>query len=159
MNAFFYETSIGKVMIVEDNNAIVEVSVIQKEDGINYELEETELMKEAYRQLNEYLEGKRTEFKIALNPKGTVFQKKVWDVLRQIPYGETWSYKKVAEAIGNPNASRAVGMANHYNPIMIMIPCHRVIGANGSMVGYAGGLTMKEKLLQIEHRKGSNENE
>ncbi len=88
-----------------------------------------------------------------LNPNGTVFQKKVWNALCNIPYGETRSYKQVAEAVGNNKASRAVGMANNKNPIMIVIPCHRVIGSNGSLVGYAGGLDIKEKLLFLENKK------
>ena len=85
-----------------------------------------------------------------MHPQGTDFQLRVWQVLRTIPYGKTWSYKQVATAAGNPNASRAVGMANNRNPIAIIIPCHRVIGANGRLVGYAGGLDVKEKLLEIE---------
>jgi methylated-DNA-[protein]-cysteine S-methyltransferase len=95
---------------------------------------------------------------VKLRPEGTDFQKKVWEVLKSIPYGTTVSYGEVAKAVGNPKACRAVGMANNKNPIMIMIPCHRVIGANGKLVGYGGGLEIKEWLLSLEkERKASNE--
>ena len=108
------------------------------------------MIKKAYTQLEEYLSGKRTEFDIEIEKIGTEFQKKVWKELLNIPYGETRSYKDIAIAIGNEKACRAVGNANNKNPIAIIVPCHRVIGSNGSMTGYAGGLDIKEKLLKIE---------
>ena len=120
-------------------------------------ISETPLLTEAAKQLLEYFSGNRTSFDLPLAPSGTEFQQKVWQALQTIPYGETWSYKKVAEAIGNPKASRAVGMANNKNPIAIMIPCHRVIGANGKLVGYAGGLDIKSTLLELETRNGMKE--
>lgn len=101
-------------------------------------------------QLNEYFEGRRQEFSIPLAPKGTPFQFEVWDALMEIPYGITCSYGEVAAAIGRPRASRAVGRANNANPLPILIPCHRVIGADGSLVGYGGGLEIKKKLLALE---------
>ena len=101
-------------------------------------------------QLVEYFDGDRTTFDLSLTPKGTIFQLRVWDALRKIPYAATASYGEVAAAIGSPNASRAVGMANGRNPIAIVIPCHRVIGANGSLVGYGGGLDRKRRLLELE---------
>jgi methylated-DNA-[protein]-cysteine S-methyltransferase len=113
-------------------------------------LEETETLKMAAGQLMEYLQGKRKVFDILLAPEGTVFQKKVWGALLTIPYGETSSYGKLAENIGKPGAARAVGMANNRNPIPVIIPCHRVIGADGSLTGYGGGLSMKERLLALE---------
>jgi methylated-DNA-[protein]-cysteine S-methyltransferase len=116
-------------------------------------MQETELIQETAKQLLEYLEGKRTEFSIPLNPKGTEFQKKVWEALQAIPYGQTRSYKQIACNIGNEKACRAIGMANHNNPIMCIIPCHRVIGADGRLVGYAGGLHVKEQLLNLEKHK------
>jgi methylated-DNA-[protein]-cysteine S-methyltransferase len=160
-NAYFYDTTIGKILITEDEQGITELSLITEVDyksrseqlALEYAIEETMLLKEAGKQLIEYLEGNRKEFTVQLNPKGTQFQRKVWDALRAIPYGETRSYKQIAEAVGNVNASRAVGMANHNNPIMCMIPCHRVIGANGSLVGYAGGLQVKEQLINMEKQK------
>lgn len=102
------------------------------------------------RQLDEYFEGKRECFDVRLAPQGTQFQKTVWRALLQIPYGYTWSYGELAMHIGNPKAVRAVGTANGANPISIIIPCHRVIGSNGSLVGYGGGLERKQMLLQLE---------
>jgi methylated-DNA-[protein]-cysteine S-methyltransferase len=110
------------------------------------------LGKEAVRQLEQYFAGKRKVFDLPLAPEGTEFQRKVWDALCGIPYGETRSYKQIAEVIANPKACRAVGMANNRNPISIVIPCHRVIGANGDLVGYGGGLDKKVWLLQLEEQ-------
>ena len=101
-------------------------------------------------QLDEYFEGRRRSFDLPLNPVGTAFQKRVWAALREIPYGETTSYGKTAAAIGFPDAARAVGLANGQNPISIVVPCHRVIGANGSLTGYGGGLDAKRWLLAHE---------
>ena len=108
------------------------------------------LQREVDKQMGEYFEGKRKEFDLPLRPEGTDFQKKVWNALLEIPFGETRSYQDIANAVGSPKACRAVGMANHQNPIIIVIPCHRVIGKNGKLVGYGGGLSMKEKLLLLE---------
>lgn len=159
-NAFFYDTGIGRLLITEDGKGITGVSLVaegentagSQEATLKYRLCETELLKKTAKQLNEYFQGSRKEFDLSLNPSGTDFQKKVWKALQAIPYGETRSYKQIAEAVGNPRASRAVGMANHNNPIMCIIPCHRVIGANGKLVGYAGGLDIKEKLLNLEKK-------
>jgi methylated-DNA-[protein]-cysteine S-methyltransferase len=105
---------------------------------------------DARTQLAEYFDGTRTSFELALSPNGTPFQLRVWEALRQIPYAATASYGKVAAAIGQPSASRAVGLANNRNPIAIVIPCHRVIGADGRLVGYGGGLDRKRYLLDLE---------
>lgn len=146
---FYYETQIGTIGIVENGNAIIDVCFGENiPKGI--EITETPLLKKANEQLQEYLNGKRKVFDLPLEPKGTAFQQKVWEALREIPYGTTCSYKDIAEKIGNPKACRAVGMANNRNPIAIFIPCHRVIGANGKLVGYGGGLELKAKLLEIE---------
>ena len=107
-----------------------------------------------FRELDEYFQGKRKTFDIPLRTHGTAFQEKVWAALRAIPYGEVRSYKEVAEAIGHPKAYRAVGMANNANPLFIIIPCHRVIGADGSLTGYGGGLPMKKALLMLEKKQG-----
>lgn len=104
-------------------------------------------------QLQEYFAGKRTSFSVDLDPVGTKFQKKVWNALSEIPYGETCSYGQIAKRVGNANASRAVGAANGRNPISIIVPCHRVIGASGKLTGFAGGLETKEKLLALEGHK------
>lgn len=103
-----------------------------------------------FQELDEYFQGKRKTFDIPLRTHGTAFQEKVWAALRAIPYGEVRSYKEVAEAIGHPKAYRAVGMANNANPIFIIVPCHRVIGSDGSLTGYGGGLPMKKALLSLE---------
>jgi methylated-DNA-[protein]-cysteine S-methyltransferase len=107
---------------------------------------------EIVKQLSEYFDGKRTRFELPLDVEGTPFQKSVWNELLRIPYGETRSYGDIAKALGKPAAARAVGMANHNNPVAIVIPCHRVVGQNGSLTGYAGGLGLKEQLLSIERR-------
>lgn len=108
------------------------------------------ILKLTVTQLQEYFAGKRREFSIPLAASGTEFQNKVWKALTTIPYGETWCYKDLAIAVGNPKASQAVGGANGKNPISIIVPCHRVIGKNGSLTGYAGGVDTKEALLKLE---------
>ncbi len=110
------------------------------------------LLKEATKQLQEYFEGHRTTFHLPVRAEGTVFQKKVWSALWDIPYGETRSYGDIAKAIGQPKASRAVGGANNKNPIMIIVPCHRVVGANGAMVGFGAGIEVKQYLLDLEKK-------
>lgn len=110
------------------------------------------VLKETARQLSEYFSGKRREFSLPLSPKGTEFQLRVWRALETIPYGETRSYGDMARLIGSPKACRAVGMANHRNPISIIVPCHRVVGANGSLTGYGGGLDAKRFLLDLEQK-------
>ncbi len=113
----------------------------------------SELSSMVFSQLREYFEGLRKEFSLPLDhQQGTPFQQQVWSALRDIPYGETRSYKDIAEAIGIPKACRAVGMANNRNPFSIVVPCHRVVGADGKMVGYGGGVDLKVRLLEIEGR-------
>jgi methylated-DNA-[protein]-cysteine S-methyltransferase len=108
---------------------------------------------EPLQQLLEYFHGERTCFDLAIDPAGTPFQRSVWSQLQQIPYGETRSYGDIAKQLNKPGASRAIGMANHNNPIPIVIPCHRVIGHDGSLTGYAGGIHLKQKLLSIEQQR------
>lgn len=115
--------------------------------------EDARPLKESIRQLRAYFAGKLESFDVPLAPEGTPFQQTVWRRLCDIPYGETISYGELARRIGNPNASRAVGLANGSNPIPIIIPCHRVIGSNGKLTGYGGGLPIKEKLLALERRQ------
>ncbi|WP_295940469.1 methylated-DNA--[protein]-cysteine S-methyltransferase [uncultured Alistipes sp.] len=110
----------------------------------------TPLLRQAVNELTEYFAGKRHEFTLPLEPAGTPFQQAVWEALRTIPYGETRSYGQIAAKIGRPTASRAVGMANNRNPIAIVVPCHRVVGSTGALVGYAGGLGIKTHLLNLE---------
>ena len=147
-NIFFYETEVGIIGIRENNKSITDIYFSKVDTNDN--IEETDLIKECFKQLKEYFEGNRKKFDLPLDAEGTEFQKKVWNELLNIPYGETKSYKDIAVAIGNEKACRAIGMANNKNPIPIVIPCHRVIGSNGKLVGYAGGLNAKEKLLNIE---------
>lgn len=155
-NLFYYRTSIGLIGIAEDGNAITNLWFQGERIPGDAVEQETDLLAEANKQLVEYLSGERKEFTVTLAPAGTPFQKKVWESLLAIPYGQTKSYGEIARCIGSPGASRAVGMANNRNPISILIPCHRVIGADGRLVGYLGGLDIKEKLLDLERQKRAN---
>lgn len=145
----YTNTKIGNMAIIEEDNKIIAIEINQ-EIRENIMQKETPLLKETGKQLLEYLEGKRKNFTVPLNPKGTKFMKEVWTALQEIPYGETRTYGQIAQRIGKPKAARAVGMANHRNPIPIIIPCHRVIGSNGKLVGYALGMKMKKFLLMLE---------
>lgn len=138
-------------------NLIIEISYENKTlyslsfvDDIPKTNTQTEFSIKVFTELSEYFTGKRKSFDISLHIEGTNFQKRVWEELLKIPYGTTKSYKEIAEAIGNPKASRAIGNANNKNKIAILIPCHRVVGSNGDLVGYAGGLGIKEILLNKE---------
>ena len=139
------KTPIGPLTLQAD-----EVAVTAIRFGAGGAQDASPLLDAAEAQLREYFAGARRTFELPLAPHGTAFQQRVWAALRAIPYGETRTYGELAAAIGSPNASRAVGMANHRNPIPIIIPCHRVIGANGTLTGYAGGLEVKQKLLALE---------
>lgn len=145
---YHYQTPVGSICVEDNGSAIVGVNMQLPEDGSDDC--ETELLKEAHRQLTEYFGGRRRKFDLPIEMEGTDFQIKVWQALCDIPYGETRNYGEIASAVGSPKASRAVGGANHKNQIMIIVPCHRVIGANGSLVGFGGGLPVKEYLLNIE---------
>ena len=126
------------------------VSVAVDEESFCSIINETDVLRQAALQLEEYFQGKRKTFSLDLAPEGTDFMKKVWKELSNIPYGQTVCYKDIAIAIGNEKACRAVGMANNRNPIPIFIPCHRVIGKNGALVGYSSGVDIKVKLLELE---------
>ena len=154
------QTPAGPLLLIEENKALTEISFADKDTrtfqaGRQAETteQETPLLAEAKRQLEEYFAGLRASFSLPLNPQGTAFQKKVWQQLETIPYGQTRTYGQIAAAVGQPTASRAVGGANHNNPIAIVIPCHRVIGANGKLTGYAGGLDIKEKAAAVGRGK------
>ena len=138
---------------IEENGAITNILFGMGEAGKMY-VEETPLIKRVVEQMGEYLVGSRKSFDFPILPSGTMFQKKVWDALVAIPYGETRSYKEVAVQAGNSKAARAVGMANNRNPIPIVIPCHRVIGYDGSLTGFGGGLDLKRYLLELEKVNG-----
>lgn len=164
---YLYQSPVGTLRIVADESSITEIRYesgnIQdsiKSDstdtsdrtGRHFGLieEKTPLIAETIHQLDEYFAGTRKQFNLPLAPEGTEFQKRTWTALQDIPYGATCSYKDIAESIGCGKGCRAVGLANNRNPIVIVIPCHRVIGSNGKLVGYGGGLQVKEQLLRLE---------
>ncbi|GAC1302892.1 MAG: methylated-DNA--[protein]-cysteine S-methyltransferase [Steroidobacteraceae bacterium] len=156
MTSFTYvDSPIGRLLLVADGDALTGVFMDvakQPVPGLNSWREDATVptLVRTVRQLNEYFSGQRREFDLSLRLEGTDFQQRVWSVLREIPYGATWSYGQLAARVGNPNASRAVGLANGRNPVCILVPCHRVIGADGSMTGYGGGLERKRWLLAHE---------
>jgi O-6-methylguanine DNA methyltransferase len=145
----FYPFEFGYLKVGYTGTAI---TLLVKTEIIDDENTHSWISDAAYMQIREYLDGKRKVFDFPIELQGTVFQKKVWNVLRGIPFGETRTYAQIAAAIGNPKAARAVGLANGRNPVCIVVPCHRVIGANGKLIGYAGGLDMKKALLELERR-------
>ena len=154
MNVWYINSILGAICLEEENDALCGVHFCP--DGAP-ELEplprrvvETPLLQEAEEQLNEYFAGVRREFDLPLAAKGTPFQQAVWAQLHKIPYGEVRTYGQLAAALGKPKARRAVGSACHRNPLCIVVPCHRVIGADGSLTGYAEGLEIKEYLLELE---------
>jgi methylated-DNA-[protein]-cysteine S-methyltransferase len=157
MNYAYLESPIGKLLIAGDADAIRIISFAKNGKPTKPEPDWQEssrgAISQAARQLREYFAGKRTDFDLPLAPEGTGFQLSVWRRLQEIPYGETISYGELARRVGNPKASRAVGAANGQNPIPIVIPCHRVIGANGKLTGFGGGLPTKEALLALEARQ------
>lgn len=147
----YIETPLGKLLAAEEDGKLTCLSSSGQPCEI-WECRETSVLKLTAEQLAEYFSGKRTEFTVPLAPAGTDFQKRIWQELLKIPYGETRTYGQIAALAGNKKASRAVGMANHNNPVMILIPCHRVIGSGGKLTGYAGGLEKKEFLLELERK-------
>lgn len=149
-NLYYYNSYLGKIGIAEENNKITDVFFENDKLEGKYIINETDVLRQAALQLEEYFQGKRKTFSLDLAPEGTDFMKKVWKELSNIPYGQTVCYKDIAIAIGNEKACRAVGMANNRNPIPIFIPCHRVIGKNGALVGYSSGVDIKVKLLELE---------
>ncbi len=158
MSAFFatLESPIGPLLLASDHVGLREIRFPTGKRPANAEKEWREdpaQFKDVTRQLRAYFAGELEEFDLPLAPEGTQFQQTVWNELCNIPYGETISYGELAKRIGNPKASRAVGLANGSNPIPIVIPCHRVIGSNGKLTGYGGGLPIKEKLLALERRQ------
>lgn len=154
------ESPVGKLKLVASDEGLV--AVLWQNDrpsrvrvGELVEDNRHPILLKAERQLREYFDGKRKEFEIPLDMRGTTFQKNVWEALLAIPFGETRSYGQLAKQLGNPNATRAVGAANGRNPLSIIVPCHRVIGSTGNLTGFGGGITTKEHLLNLEE-KGSN---
>lgn len=156
MNYTQIESPVGPLLLVADEAGLREILFVngrhhpQPDPAWKHD---PEPFKESIEQLQDYFAGKREDFDLPLAPEGTPFQQKVWKRLCGIPFGETVSYGEIAKQIGNPQASRAVGLANGSNPIPIVIPCHRVIGSNGNLTGYGGGLPIKEKLLALERKQ------
>ena len=147
---WYYDSPIGKLGIAEENGAIIQVLFEGQTLLADHVLRKTCLLETAAMQLNEYFAGKRRAFDLPMSFEGTEFQRAVWGALQTIPIGETRSYKNIAQQVGSPKAFRAVGMANHNNPIPIVVPCHRVVGSNGSLTGFGGGLPTKQFLLDLE---------
>ncbi|MGI6684952.1 MAG: methylated-DNA--[protein]-cysteine S-methyltransferase [Bacillota bacterium] len=161
MAIYIYTSPIGEIGIGANDEEITHLYLKNDIHSLNYRVCNSEvcitpIIKEAKVQLDAYFAGKLREFDLPLAPSGTEFRKKIWELLLKIPYGETRTYGQIAAEAGNPKASRAVGQANHNNPISIIIPCHRVIGANGKLVGYGGGLDIKRKLLMLEKENLTN---
>lgn len=152
MPVYYYETEIGRIGIAEKNGSITHLYFETDQVPPELSVFESPLLKEAARQLKDYLAGELKEFSLPIDYEGTAFMKEVWAALSEIPFGQTASYKELAVKIGNPKASRAVGLANNRNQIPIFIPCHRVIGANGALTGYRGGLEVKKRLLELEKK-------
>lgn len=149
MESCIIETPLGFTQITGDDLGIASIHILDSDEKLTDVI--PECLQDCVYQLNEYFEGSRKQFDLTLNPEGTVFQKTVWDALEKIPYGKTVSYLELSKKIGDVKAIRAVANANGKNPLWIVIPCHRVIGTDGSLTGYAGGLHRKKWLLDHEN--------
>lgn len=149
MDLLFYDSPLGRLGLMGEGEALTALT-LPNQPVPRITERETPLLGEARRQLAAYFAGKLREFDLPLRPEGTPFRLRVWDELRKIPYGQVISYGELARRVGRPGAARAVGGANHHNPIAIIIPCHRVIAAGGALCGYGGGLELKRALLELE---------
>lgn len=147
MNQAYYNFQFGTLKMQYEDETLYHLEVTTESIKQNQKNEFTDKI---FKEIEEYLKGQRKSFDITYKLEGTKFQKNVWKVLEEIPYGKTYTYLDIAKKINNPKSARAVGGACNKNPIWLIVPCHRVIGTNGKLVGYAGGLNMKQKLLQIE---------
>lgn len=150
MPLYSFLSPIGRLTVAGDEDAVTHIYFATDKPAAEHTVGATPLLLTAAGQISEYLAGERTDFDVPLRPKGTEYMQAVWAQLRAIPYGETRSYKDIATALGNPKAARAVGLANNRNPIPIIIPCHRVLGSGGKLVGFRGGLDVKHQLLTLE---------
>lgn len=149
MNYTVFDSLVGKIKLIEEDNKVIEIEFVKDEKNID---SKNKVLKLAKKELEEYFCGKRKNFTFPFKVNGSEFALKVYMALIEIPYGETCSYKDIARKIGNENSQRAVGGANNRNKLPIVIPCHRVIGSNGKLVGYAEGLEIKQKLLELERK-------
>lgn len=147
---YYYQTPLGKISIAEENGAITNLWFPGTPPPVEADLWETAVLKRAGKQLTGYFAGGTHAFTVPLAPEGTEFMKSVWDQLQTIPYGTTQTYQEIAVVLGKKNGARSVGLANNKNPVPILIPCHRVIGKNGKLTGYRGGVGIKQKLLELE---------
>ena len=147
---FSYNFDFGEIFISEKDNKIISVQMNASKNALK---QETKLIKDTFKQINEYFAGKRKVFDISYSFIGTDFQTKVWKALAKIPYAKTCTYKQIAEKISKPKAYRAVGQACNKNPLLIIVPCHRVIGSNGKLTGFALGENIKKYLLDLELKK------
>ena len=154
-NKFYYKSPIGVLEIELKNDIVLGLKVVESCDNVS---EVTGYFAQVAKQLDEYFVGKRTKFELNISSKGTEFQKKVWAELLKIPYGKTKSYQEIADAIGKPNAQRAVGSACNKNPILLTIPCHRVVSKTGKLTGFACGIDRKEQLLKLEANRCFQDN-
>ena len=146
-------TPIGILILKERDGAICAIDLARESDECPTDSAATPVLEQAAQEIAEYFADNRTEFTFPMRAQGTPFQTAVWDALLHIPFGETKTYGQIAAEVDNPKGSRAVGMACNKNPIMIAVPCHRVVGAGGALTGYAGGLSVKEKLLKLEQEQ------
>ena len=153
------DSPVGPLRLVSDGEQLTGVFFAEHRhapDDLGAEVDETQappVLRETVRQLREYFAGERTDFDLPTGAPGTDFQQRVWARLRDIPYGRTWSYGELARALGRPGAARAVGLANGRNPLSIVVPCHRVVGADGAITGYGGGVERKQLLLDLERSR------
>lgn len=150
----YYQSPIGKLLLIGTDGVLEALHFPNSLEQVHIPedwQDDEACFKKVLRQLAEYFAGKRQEFDLQMAPKGTAFQKRVWQELQKIPFGQTASYGEIAQRLGNKKASRAVGMANGKNPIPIIVPCHRVIGKDGSLTGFGGGLEVKRQLLNLEN--------
>jgi methylated-DNA-[protein]-cysteine S-methyltransferase len=148
MNIAYYQSPVGLLKIEEEDGSIIALRIVSSQEKSTEK--PSPLLAEAQKQLSEYFSGKRFDFDLPLKQAGTPFQQKAWNYLNTIPYGQTVSYKNEAEALGSPKSCRATGSANGKNNIAIIVPCHRVINTGGKLGGYAYGLDVKRKLLELE---------
>ena len=154
-----FVTPLGSMLVVEQGGELVRVNFLEGVNSLNpgtltegFKESGTSLLRRTKIQMEEYFDGLRTRFDLPYKLNGTAFQLRTWNALRKIPYGETWSYQKQASQMGNATAARAVGQANGRNPLTILLPCHRVVGKNGTLTGYGGGIDRKQGLLDLENR-------
>ena len=149
----YYDSPIGRILLAGREGVLEELYFPNAAATLAVPAEwirDDAVFAEPLRQLNEYFSGKRREFELFIDPQGTPFQKEVWQELRRVPFGRTANYQEIAERLGRPKACRAVGMANARNPLPIIIPCHRIIGKDGTLTGFGGGLPVKRQLLELE---------